>query len=179
VTSRPPAEAVAALSTAARRGRLAGFEQTGSQTAFRAAAFGSPFDGVLEGRAEPLGGDGQTVLRFSARLKPLMPIIAAAIFLATIWPGVMLTESLIASFFPTSSAWQYTWWWYMPLSVPFVPWAYWVALKRSRASVRESALEVIGKIAKEVGGRLDPIAGPTTESPPAQAANPTGEAKAV
>ncbi len=99
----------------------------------------------------PRPADQGTLLRFDARIKPLIPLIFAVVLAASVWPGVVLTESMIASFFPTSTAWRYTWWWYMPLTLPFAPWAFWSALKRSRASIHDSAHRAIAKIAGELG----------------------------
>lgn len=159
-TARSAAEIVKTLDTAARRGRLAGFEPNsrGNSECFRAAAFGTPFDGVLIGRL------AEGSLRFETRLRPLMPMGFALVLAASVWPGVVLTESMIASFFPSSSAWKWTWWWYIPLTLPFCPWVFWSAVKKSRATVHDSAHQVIAKIAAELGGKVEPAATKPTQS---------------
>ncbi|MGD9689194.1 MAG: hypothetical protein AB7K52_00405 [Phycisphaerales bacterium] len=171
VTSHPPEQVVRLLDASARRGRLAGFRPlpggTPSLARFRADAFGSPFDGELVGRAERAGA--QTRVMFRASVLPRMPIIFAVVLAATVWPGVVLTESMIASFFPGSSAWQWTWWWYIPLTLPFAPWAFWVAWSRSQSAVRSSALEVVTRIAAETHGTIDP---PPRAGPGSGPANP-------
>lgn len=153
-TARSAAEIVKTLDTAARRGRLAGFESNsrGNSECFRAAAFGTPFDGVLIGRLV------EGSLRFETRLRPLMPMGFALVLAASVWPGVVLTESMIASFFPSSGFWKWTWWWYIPLTLPFCPWVFWSAVKKSRATVHDSAHQVIAKIASELGGKVEPSA---------------------
>ncbi len=146
------ASVVERLNSAARRGKLAGFvaSPAGSSTLFNVAAFGAPFDGVLAARA--VERDGATSLLFETRLRPLMPWVFAVVLVLTVWPGVILTESLVATMIP-GSAWRYTWWWYIPLSAPFVPWMFWNALKRSRASIHDSAHSAIDRIAAEIGGQ--------------------------
>jgi hypothetical protein len=117
---------------------------------FVADAFGTPYDGEL--RAKVTRGEGVTVVRFSTRLKPKMPAIFLAILIVSVWPGVVLTESMLASLLPGWGwLWRTTWYWYLPLTVPFVPWLMWSTLKRSRAAVHASALEQVGKIATELG----------------------------
>lgn len=153
ITPNSPSDALAALTTASRRGRLPGFEDRG-QGHFQTAAFASPFDGYLSCHITS-APDSAAIITAEPRLKPTTPAIFALVLLLSIWPGVVLTESLIASFFPGSAAWRYTWWWYLPLTVPTSPWAFWVAIKRSRAAVRISALEMLKRIAKETAGRLE------------------------
>lgn len=153
LTAKSPKDALAAIATAARRGRMAGFDAHAKGALFRVAAFGAPFDGELLALAEPAGD--RTRLRFRPRFKPLIPWVYIIILITSIWPGVVLTEGLVASLIP-GSAWQYTWWWYMPLTAPFTPWVFWSALKKSRASVHDSAHRAIEKIAAELAGTLEP-----------------------
>ncbi len=151
-TELAEAQVLERLETAARRGRLPGFLRMPGSTAggFVADAFGTPYDGELRGEVSRSGS--QTVVRFSTRLKPKMPAIFLAILIVTVWPGVVLTESMLASLLPGWGwLWRTTWYWYLPLTVPFVPWLMWSTLKRSRAAVHASALEQVGKIATELG----------------------------
>lgn len=146
-----PDAIVATLEHAARRGHLPGYRRV-PDALFRVDAFGTPFDGEVRARASVDGATTRLSLR--ARVNPRGPVIFGLVLAASIWPGVVLTESMIASFFPNSSAWEWTWWWYLPLTVPCCPWAYWVAWKRSQRSVAESAREAAERIARILGGRL-------------------------
>jgi hypothetical protein len=152
----PDERLISCLDAMARKGRLAGFAALapGAGARFSAAAIGSPFEGDVRGTCVPGAPEGQTRVRFAARVRPTMFWIGAIILVLTVWPGVVLTESLVASNFPNSSAWEYTWYWYIPMTAPFVPWALWSAWKRSTASVRESSRKVIAQLAKELGGRV-------------------------
>ncbi|MBL8990567.1 MAG: hypothetical protein JNJ48_03195, partial [Phycisphaerae bacterium] len=96
------AEVEGRLDAAARRGRLAGFETIGlthpdpvGQDVFEASAFGAPFDGVLIATCEQVLPDGGTVLSFRAHMKPLMPWVVAVVLVLTVWPGVVVTESML------------------------------------------------------------------------------------
>lgn len=171
-TKLGPAEVSARLQTASKRGRMPGFAAARGRAAEGLSggqgpadphgrllctldAFGTPFDGVLELRAERAVVAGGSVLRGEAKLKPTMPWVFAVMLLLSIWPGVVLTESLVATFIP-GDFWKWTWWWYMPLTVPTSPWAMWVAIKRSRACMAASAVESLQKVAAEVEGELVP-----------------------
>ncbi len=154
----------------------------GPRVLFVVDAFSTPFDGRLRARVVPDGTDGQDVrptkagievvperptsmardvgttgsagatLAFDVRLKPLWPTVFVVAMVLAIWPGVLLTESLLASLFPhTPWTWAYTWWWYMPLSIVGCPWAIWDVIRRSRRGTRLSAREAIAGIAKELG----------------------------
>lgn len=161
-TALSPAEIVERLTTASKRGRLAGF-QAGSDGAlgqggvlFRAAAFGSPFDGELIATVESAkGAGGATRLRFQKRMLRLWPVGTAAVLVASVWPGVVLTESLIATLFVHSTLASWTPYWYLPLTVPFVPVVWWQVMGRSRKSIAESAHATVAKIAAELGGTVE------------------------
>jgi hypothetical protein len=72
--------------------------------------------------------------------------------LISIWPGMPITKSLLASLVPS---WQWLWgtmaYWYLPLSVIGAPWAIYSAIKKSRAELAVSAIEMVGKVEKELG----------------------------
>lgn len=154
-----PGEVMERLEVAARRGRLAGFAPErdpgpGVEAAFRADAFGSPFDGWIFGRVSKNGQCCQ--IQLSTRLKPRGPLIWWSVLVLMVWPGLPITESMLASLLPQWPwLWKTTAYWYLPLTVPFVPWMGWSAVKKSRLAVAESAREVAGKIAAEVGGRVE------------------------
>lgn len=143
-----PEAIIERLGTASRRGRLAGFEKGGQEgSLFEVLAFGAQFDGIVAAVAAPFAGG--TRLTFSTRMKRRMPIIWCVILLATVWPGVELTDSFLANF-EFARNWWPTWWWYMPLTVPFVPWGIWSPIKKSRAAISVSAVEMIEKVRQEL-----------------------------
>ncbi len=157
LTNLPPDAVVRTLDELARRGKLPGFVagSGGSPWLFQADAFAAPFDGRLRATAAP-EPDGRTRLHTAVSVKPLWPWCFAVAMILAVWPGVVLTESLLASFFPhTPWTWQYTWWWYMPLSVPSAPWAIWHALSRSRTAARQSAAELVANLARALDGVVE------------------------
>jgi hypothetical protein len=145
------AEAVLArLDEAARRGKLPGYEPGGPPgVLFRLECPGMPFEAWLDAGTVALSPDGLT-LRFSTRFKPLMPWVFVAILVLSVWPGVVVTESLIASIIP-GSFWRWTWWWYLPLTILSAPWAWMVAMKRSRATIAAEAQLSIDALAQILG----------------------------
>lgn len=155
VTDHSPEQICALLDSAAMRGKLPGYESSEAEgELFRIGDFGTPFEGVLSARYSASAGEGGAGrLRFEARLKPIMPVVFAVVLAATVWPGVWLTDSLLHTYF----GWYNipTWWWYLPLTVPFCPWVLWVAVKRSRASADAEGRELIGKVAAILGGRVE------------------------
>jgi len=148
------ASLLAALDRLARRGKLAGYSVEGlcEGVAFTVSAHGAPFDGLLEARALQEAGAGASGIRliFAPRVKPTAVWIAGVVLALTVWPGVVLTESLIASMFPGSSAWTYTWYWYIPMTAPFAPLALWQAIKRSRASITAAGREVVERLRSDL-----------------------------
>jgi hypothetical protein len=155
-TGLSAAEVVDRLRAAARRGRMPGLDVPGAGgrggVVFRVECPATPFEGWLV--AEREGGAGEGVLRFTTRLKPAWPVGFAVVLVLSVWPGVVLTESLIASLIP-GSFWKWTWWWYVPLTVVSSPWAMWAAVKMSRAGVRAEAEATIAKIAGEIEGTVE------------------------
>lgn len=163
-TSLTAEEITRRLDAAARRGRLPGYSTggPGRGTLFEVRDFGGPIEGVLRARLQ------NGVLRFDVAMQPRLLIVLAVILALSVWPGVWLTESLIASLFPTSGIWKWTAWWYLPLSIGTAPWALWTVMTRSRRSIDAGARELIGKIAAE-------LAPPAPTAPAAQppASQPT------
>jgi hypothetical protein len=151
-TSLAAEEITRRLDAAARRGRLAGYRTRDAGASQRAGGaifeirdFGVPVEGTLRGRLE------QGFLRFDVAMQPRLLIIMALILAACVWPGVWLTESMLASMFPlTAWTWKWTAWWYLPLSIGSAPWVLWTMVTRSRASIDAGARELIGKIEKEI-----------------------------
>jgi hypothetical protein len=149
-TSVSTQEVCSKLDAAASRGRLPGLVLNGRQSAlFSITDFGHPFEGVLIARRDSLND-----LRFETRLKPIGPALFAIVLVLAVWPGLLLTDSMLRVYF----SWYDipTWWWYLPLTVPSSPWAWRSAIRKSRESVHQRAQELIGKVAAEVGGTVLP-----------------------
>jgi hypothetical protein len=159
------------IQAAAMRGRVEGFDASPGKAHlqaadFRVEAFGTPFEGELGGfitADAPGAADAGCTVRFATRLLPRLPLIFLIILILTVWPGVILTEKIIADYFP-EGWWKYTVYWYYPLSIPSVPWAMWVSLRRSRVVIAESARRAIDQIAKEI--QAQPVQGPPIVSTP-------------
>ena len=137
------------LGNMSKRGKLPGFVRgsVSGPVLFRAEAFGEPFEGVIEARAE---GDGATTLRFAYRMLPKLPWIFGVVSILTVWPGVILTDSLMKTYFPGFTASVPTSWWYLPLTVLPLPlmWRSW--MRKSRTLGLASAQEQAAKIAAEL-----------------------------
>lgn len=139
---------VAALDRLAKRGKLPGFMKVGSGGGgeFEVAAFGMLYDRVLRGRVE---GDR---VRFGGRLKRGLPIGVAVGFVLTLYPGVLLTDTLLNMWFRwyPQELWV-TVAWYVPLTLLAAP-ALWAQFKASERASRRHAEETIAKIATALGG---------------------------
>lgn len=135
-----------------RNGKLPGFRETGATgELFRCAAFGKPFDSELVVRAEEGEGTG-CVLSGEVRLKPALPWVFAVVTALSIWPGVLLMDSLMNAWFrwyPVETWVTYAW--YVPLTVLPLPWMVRKVLRQSRASAWGHAMETREKIVKRVG----------------------------
>jgi len=161
-----PQQILDRLDGVARRGRLAGFAPGEEGVLFRTDAFGTPFDGDLEARAETDGA--ATTLRFSTRMHRKWVWILVAVLLVSIWPGTPITKSLLASLVPSWRwLWETTVYWYLPLAVIGAPWTLWSAVSRSRREIAVSAVEMVGKVQKELAGFGKPGAAALPERPAA------------
>ncbi|MCU0688392.1 MAG: hypothetical protein MUE97_01420 [Phycisphaerales bacterium] len=143
---------VAKLDAAARRGKLAGFAacKPGSGELFVADAFGTPFEGVLVGMAQPAGTG--TRLVFARRLKPVWPWGFGIVLVLSVWPGVELTESVLAAMFPGATwLWQTTYYWYLPLAIVGGIFGWIGAIKKSRLTVAVSSHETADKVKALLG----------------------------
>ncbi|MBY0311544.1 MAG: hypothetical protein K2W85_05710 [Phycisphaerales bacterium] len=152
-------EIVAALEAAARRGKMAGFQRIPGTTPVQGVIctisdFGTPFESVLETTAAASsGGRGGTELSFSLRMQTKLIWVFGIVLVATVWPGVWLTDSMLRTYF---SGYDFrTWMWYLPLTAPFVPLALLTAIARSKASAQIEALAIIERIRAVVGARAD------------------------
>ena len=86
-----------------------------------------------------------------------MPRVFAALLIVTIWPGLPLTDDFLSSFqwyehFVGRTGIQ-TWYWYLPLTVLPAPFAFKGAIKKSKASAYESAIETIEKLGKVLSSK--------------------------
>jgi len=164
--SKLTAEGVlAALDAAARKGKLAGFSSeaggaagAGTRT-FRVVDFGKPFESRLIGVIEELKGPGGAAgmgdaagaasrITFSIQMKMMMPVIFAVLLIVSVWPGILLTDSMLKLYFSWYTIW--TGWWYYPLTVPFVPIAFLKAWRTSVASGKAEAAEIVQGISEVV-----------------------------
>lgn len=148
-------EAIWKLEVMSRRGRLPGFRKT--LTGCGVAAHGKPFDMVmyLDG-VEREGGQAAFTTRLL--LERRVPAIAAVIFVLTVFPGVLLTDSFMRLHLDFYGRWTndglQTWWWYIPLSVVSLVWAWFSAIAKSKKSGAESGEQALAKIAAELGGTV-------------------------
>jgi hypothetical protein len=145
--------AVKKLDALSRQGKLAGFQSGGDGRAgvvFSAAAFSEPFDRELLATVRQADANGAT-FEFRLRVLPKVPLIFAAVIVLSIWPGVWLTDSMLRTYF----SWYTieTWWWYLPLTILPLLWYVPNTWKKSKRMAHESALEVIAKMAKELGAK--------------------------
>jgi hypothetical protein len=99
-------------------------------------------------------------VEFSVAIKPLLPWVFAVMLVLSVWPGVLLAESLMTTYFGRAVG-SWTWWWYLPLTAPTTPWAIWWSVRRSRALIHDDAHRVIAALATELRAAVEP--GPGTE----------------
>lgn len=143
------AEILTRLQAASRRGKLAGWQSPAAKpppqgAVFAIKDFGHPFESVLLAHASQQANGTGTRLTFTTRVQPLIPLVYLVVLIASVWPGVWLTDSLIRTYF-TGYTFN-TYYWYMPLTVPFVPWGMWSAWKKSTRSARTDAHALVEKI---------------------------------
>ncbi len=148
-------EAIWKLEIMSRRGRLPGFRRT--IQGCEVAAHGNPFDKVMVLQASDSVGKG-AVFAPQLRLERKAPTITAILFVLTVWPGVLLTDSFMRMHLDFYDAWTTnglkTWWWYIPLTVLSLAWAWAAAMKKSHRTALVSAKEALAKIAAELDGTL-------------------------
>lgn len=147
-TALKPDEIITRLESASRRGKLAGWQSPAAKpppsgSIFSIKDFGRPFESVLIAHAAA-SPSGDTRLTFTTRVQPLFPAIYLIALVASVWPGVWLTDSLIRTYF-TGYTFN-TYYWYLPLTVPFVPWGMWSAWKKSVHSARAEAHALVEKV---------------------------------
>lgn len=163
-----PASILTRLEAAAKRGKLAGFRAISSTSPdglFVIQDFGGPFESTLTARAVPQAGS--TELAFSRRMQPRLAWVYLVVLIITVWPGVWLTDSMLRTYF-TGYDYQ-TWMWYLPLTAPFVPWAMWVSIRKSRRTGDAEAVRIIGEVATLLGAAASAPTHSTPSSPVAAA----------
>lgn len=137
-----------ALRSLSRKGKLPGFD-TESPGLFRVSAFSAPFDHHLTCHAHAV--DEGTELRFVLERQNRMPILFAVVLAFTVWPGVVLTDSLLATWFGFYGTWSQsmpwlTYAWYLPLTAGPIPWMWSSWSKKSRSAAEEHGREQVGKV---------------------------------
>jgi hypothetical protein len=142
-----PSEVVACLERKSQQGKLPGFRRDpDSSTTFRLALYGAPYDRDLIVSASPVS-TGST-LRFRSHLRRTLPWIVIFTTIITFWPGVLLTDSLMATWFPSwypKQLWV-TCAWYLPLCVLMIP-ALWKQYRVSERASEEHLRETLAKLA--------------------------------
>lgn len=152
--SLSPAEVVALFERKSQQGKLPGFQRDpsgpGDVAAFRVRLFGAPYDRELIAHVEP-GAPGSTV-RFTSYLRRRLPWVVVLLTAVSFWPGVLLTDSLLATWFPSwypKQLWV-TCAWYLPLCVLTIP-ALWKQYKKSERASEEHLRETLAKLAAWLG----------------------------
>ncbi|MEO1129574.1 MAG: hypothetical protein AAFX05_07690 [Planctomycetota bacterium] len=143
-----PEDVIARLRKRSKRGKLAGFEVSGPPGTFSVAAFGNPYDRRLVGSVAP--ADQGSMVTFESVLLRKLPTLMIVVVIFTIWPGVLLTDSLLTTWFSwyPQATWV-TYAWYIPLCLLAIP-VLWKQYKTSNALAHEHALEQIDAMAKEL-----------------------------
>jgi len=148
-TPLSPEQVLERLLVASKRGRLAGYQPGTGEAGFTATLFSEPFDHALRARVQPRPGGGSAI-RSTARMLPRVPAIFAVVLVLTVYPGVLLTDSMI----PGEWGWIDTWIWYIPLTALPLPWLWMKWMKKCRAAAGVSAAQLLHKVAAEVEGIL-------------------------
>lgn len=154
-TALAPDQILDRLDKASRRGKLAGFHATGQpDSPFWIEIFGKFFHRrlLVTLRPAPQAESASTTLSFENRLRPAVPIAFWIVTILSVWPGVVLTDSLLATYF---SWYPREFWitcaWYLPLTILPVPWM-WLSWWRQSATIADAeARASIAKVAAHLG----------------------------
>ncbi len=156
------------LERRSRAGKLAGFRRV-APGACAVDLFGAPFDGLMlisainaEAPDNPGSGPdaapteptaGPTDIRFQARMKPLTPVIVWVALILSVWPGVIVVDSMIRTYWlGYPSGWWVTYAWYVPLTLLAFP-VVGAQMKASRRKQLESATGIRDELKKVLGAR--------------------------
>lgn len=146
------------LDSLAKKGKLPGFESLSAES-FKVDAFGNPFDADIVATVrstEPL------IIDFELKIRRTMPLVFILVTLLTIWPGVLITDSLI----PGEWGWWPTMYWYLPLTILPLPFVTRTIVRSTRTTTRTHAQKQIKSICEATGCQAT---GDACESPkPAQ-----------
>lgn len=146
-----PAVIMQRLTTASRRGRLAGFQSEKPPGLFSVEAFAAPFEHKLVATAAPTSAG--TTLTFRTHVLPKVPAIFIVAIIISIWPGVWMTHSMLVTWFSWYSPKEWvTWAWYIPLTVVPLPWYLLKSWRTSRAMAHADGLAQIERIRAELAG---------------------------
>ena len=147
VTSLTNEGILSRLDAAAKKGKLPGFESKTGGYLFAVDAFGAMFDYQL--MATTSTSEGRTRVAFALNRRPKMPAMMGVAMVATVWPGLPMTDSMLRSWIATYDSWP--WWvtyaWYIPLGILPLPWMWIKWHTSSKAAATEHALEQIEAIA--------------------------------
>ncbi|MBK7405638.1 MAG: hypothetical protein IPJ41_13695 [Phycisphaerales bacterium] len=140
------AEIIDRLRKAGRRGKLPGFDSKDAR-AFRLDCDAVPFEHELRGSIVDQGESG-AVVRVRLARKPVIPAVFAITLVLTVWPGVWLTDSLMATYWSAYGRWAesmpwLTYAWYLPTTALPLPWMWRSLVRKSRAGAAESAGKIL------------------------------------
>ena len=149
------------LARLSKRGKLAGFRQIDDAT-LEAGVFGTLYDRVMTIDLAGAEGGG-TRLTMTTRLKRTLPTVVIVVMALALWPGVLLTDSMLSTYFGwyPKAEWV-TWAWYVPLMLLAIP-VLWKQYRASEAAAAEHAHEVAQRISATVDGALEVIDAPPTD----------------
>jgi hypothetical protein len=116
---------------------------------FEIRELGAPFEHVIRARAEG-GSGGGTTLRFEMARLPRMPLIFVVVLALTVWPGVWITDSMLKTYFTWYTI--ETWWWYIPITVLPLPWAWRAIARKSALTAREDAAKAMATVRGALSG---------------------------
>ena len=149
-----PERVIALLEAKSQQGKLPGFHRVDAAT-FRVGIFGAPYDRDLIGAVAPTP-EGATI-RFTSRLRRKMPWLVVIVTIISFWPGVVLTDSLLSTWFPSWYPKQFwiTCAWYLPLCALTIP-ALWKQFKNSERASEEHLHETMAKLRQWLAPKPSP-----------------------
>lgn len=150
----PPDDLMESLARAGRRGRLPGFARIDNRR-FRLDCDAVPFEYEILAEVEPEPESRGSRISLRTRRKPLFPAIFAVTLVITVWPGVWLTDSLLATYWGAYGQWTadmpwLTYAWYLPLTALPLPWLWASLVRKSRAMAAESAAKQRAALEAEI-----------------------------
>jgi hypothetical protein len=138
-----------ALLRRSQQGKLPGFRRADSTASgppgFVVDIQGTIYDRDLIGSIHPALGGSE--IRFTSRLRRRLPWIVIVVTVLTFWPGVLLTDSLLTTWFSwyPKQMWV-TAAWYLPLCVLTIP-VLWKQYKASEKAAEAHLRETLAKLA--------------------------------